>query len=288
MLSAVEETIGEQGTSDFTPTAYFAALLALLPQSISQTSILDPILASSAVYLLDIITPFCPFPLLKSKFAQIVVHLAPALTNPDADAPLLKAGIGCLESLLLAQDGAAWAVPQKDVGPRRALAGLLNLGIDDRPKVRKRAQEAVIKVLNNPPPSPSLNHPAAEMCAVTVLRSVVDLATASTTSSKGQHDPRLIHAIQLIHAVAKGGWPSTKLEGLVEALLNISRSNNEFLTMAVFDVFEAIFKDGLTEVAGAKLPRIIDVCCPSRFHNMPHHSCHLFDIVSVFIFWGIS
>lgn len=263
VLSAVEETLGEQGTSEFTPTAYFAALLALLPQSISQTNILDSTIASPILYLLDIITPFCPSPLLQSKFNQIVVHLAPAFTNPDAGAPLLKAGIGCLESLLLSQDGTAWAVPQKDVSPRRALAGLLNLGVDDRPKVRKRAQEAITKVLKNPPPSPSLNHPAAEMCAVTVLRSVVDLAAAGTTSSKGQHDPRLIHAIQLMHAVSKGGWPSTKIESLVEALLNISRSNNEFLTMAVFDVFETIFKDGLTEIKSAKLSRVIDVCCPS-------------------------
>lgn len=190
---------------------------------------------------------------------------------------------------MLAQDGAAWAIPQKDVGPRRALAGLLNLGVDDRPKVRKRAQEAVTKVLRNPPPSPSLNHPAAEMCAVMVLRSMVDLASVSTTSSKGQYDPRLIHAIQLIHAVAKGGWPSTKIESLVEALLNISRSNNEFLTMAVFDIFEAIFKDGLTEITSAKLPRVIDVCCPSGFlPYMPFRSCHLFDIVSVFIYWEIG
>ena len=186
------------------------------------------------------------------------MHLAPALTNPEAEAPLLRAAIGCLESLLLAQDGPAWATPQKDVGPRRALAGLLNLGVDDRPKVRKRAQEAVTKVLSTAPPSPSLDHPAAEMCAVAVLGSVVDLARKATGA---QHDPRLIHAIQLMHAVAvAGGWPSAKIEGLVEVLLNICRSSNEFLTMAAFNVFEAIFESVMDEVASAKLPRIIEVC----------------------------
>lgn len=143
------------------------------------------------------------------------------------------------------------------MGPRRALAGLLNLGVDDRPKVRKRAQEAVTKVLKTAPPSPSLDHPAAEMCAIAVLGSVVDLSKKATS---GQHDPRLIHAIQLMHAVAAGGgWPSSKVEGLVEVLLNISRSSNEFLTMAAFNVFEAIFESLLDEVASAKLPRIIEV-----------------------------
>ena len=209
------------------------------------------------VYLLDLVTPFCPAPILRSKFTQILVHLAPALTNPEAEAPLLRAAIGCLESLLIAQDGPAWVVPQKDVGPRRALAGLLNLGVDDRPKVRKRAQEAVTSVLKAAPPSPSLDHPAAEMCAVAVLGSVVDLARKATG---GQHDTRLIHAIQLMHAVAAaGGWPSAKIEGLVEVLLNISRSSNEFLTMAAFNVFEAIFESVTDEVTSAKLPRIIEV-----------------------------
>lgn len=209
------------------------------------------------VYLLDLITPYCPTPLLRSKFIQILVHLAPALTNSEAEAPLLRAAIGCLESLLLAQDGPTWAIPQKDIGPRRALAGLLNLGVDDRPKVRKRAQEAVTKVLKTAPPSPSLDHPAAEMCAIAVLGSVVDL---SKRAPGAQHDSRLIHGIQLVHAVAAaGGWPSSKIESLVEVLLNISRGNNEFLTMAAFNVFEAIFETVLDEVTSAKLPRIIEV-----------------------------
>lgn len=122
--------------------------------------------------------------------------------------------------------------------------------------MRKRAQEAVTKVLKTPPPSPSLGHPAAEMCAVAVLGSVVDLTRKAT----GVHDSRLIHAIQLMHAVATAGeWPNAKIEGLVEVLLNISRSSNEFLTMAAFNVFEAVFESVVDEVTSAKLPRIIEV-----------------------------
>ena len=259
VLSAVEDTLREQGATEFTPTAYFVALLSLLPQSISPTKIVDQALAASIVYLLDLVTPFCPPALLRSKFVQILVNLAPALTNSEAEAPLLRPSIGCLESLLLAQDSPAWAVPQKDIGARRALAGLLNLGLDDRPKVRKRAQEAIAKVLKTPPLSPSLDHPAIEMCAVATLGYVVDMVK-NGNQKHGQHDPRLIHAIQLVHAVsAGGGWPSSKIEGLVEVLLNISRSSNEFLTMAAFNVFEAIFASVMDEATGAKLPRIIDV-----------------------------
>ncbi|KAF8475788.1 armadillo-type protein [Kalaharituber pfeilii] len=264
VLSAVEETLRDQGATEFTPTAYFAALLSLLPQSLSTTDIVDKDLAASIVYLLDLVTPHCPEPLLRAKFTQILINIAPALTNTDAEAPLLRPSIGCLESLLLAQDSAAWSIPQNDVGPRRALAGLLNLGLDDRPKVRKRAQEAVTKVLKTPPPSPSLDHPASENCAVATLQSVIDLAKNKNQKS-GQHDPRLIHSIQLVHAVAAaGGWPSSKIEPLVNVLLNICRLSNEFLTMAAFNVFEAIFASVTDEATSAKLPRIIEAISELR------------------------
>jgi len=266
VLSAVEDILREQET-EFTPTAYFAALLSLLQQATSTSAVLNKDLAASTVYLLDLVTPFAPPPLLRSKFPQILSHLVPALTANDADAPLLRSSIGCLESLLIAQDGPAWAVPQRDIGPRRALAGLLNLGLENRPKVRKRAHEAITKVLKNSPPSPSLDHPAAEMCATITLQSVADLAIASEEQRKksGEHDPRVIHSLQLIKAVAgAGGWPSQKVEGLCEVLLGVSKSTNEYITMAAFGVFEEMFANLANGMASAKLPRVIEVISELR------------------------
>ena len=266
VLSAVEDILREQKT-EFTPTAYFAALLSLLQQATSTSAVLNKDLAASTVYLLDLITPFAPPPLLRSKFPQILSHLVPALTANDADAPLLRSSIGCLESLLVAQDGPAWAIPQRDIGPRRALAGLLNLGLENRPKVRKRAHEAITKVLKNSPPSPSLDHPAAEMCATITLQSVADLAIASEEQRKksGEHDPRVIHSLQLIKAVAgAGGWPSKKVEGLCEVLLGVSKSTNEYIMMAAFGVFEEMFSGLVNGVASAKLPRVIEVISELR------------------------
>ncbi|MDA4133939.1 MAG: hypothetical protein OK454_12580, partial [Thaumarchaeota archaeon] len=159
MLQAVETTLKEQH-AEATPTGYFAALLALLNQCLADGSVKKD-LATSVVYLLDVVTPFTPPPLLRAKFTQILSLLAPVLLQADADAPLLRPSIGCLESLLLAQDAAAWELSAAQIGPRRAVAGLLSISLDPRPKVRKRAQEALNKVLQNPPPSPSLDHPAA-------------------------------------------------------------------------------------------------------------------------------
>ncbi|KAF2470694.1 NUC173-domain-containing protein [Lindgomyces ingoldianus] len=267
VLSAIEDTLREQ-KSDFTPTAYFAALLSLLSHQISPKGIANKDTAAAVIYLLDLVTPHVPAPLLRSKFSEILASLAPALTHSDADAPLLKPSIGCLESLLTIQDARAWDLPQTQIGPRRAVAGLLNIAVDHRPKVRKRAQDALATVLKNPPPSPSLDHPAADMCAEAALRMLKDNAekAGNTKKHKGHKDaqrnePDLMHSLQLIKTVAtaSGGWPSRKIDVLCELLLNISKSTNEYLTTAAFDIFEIIFAGMADEVSSVKLPRLLEV-----------------------------
>lgn len=267
VLSAVEDTLRDQ-KADFSPTAYFAALLALLSQSFSPTEgIINKDLATSVVYLLDITSPYVPEPLLRSKFSQILSSLAPALSLPDVEAPLLRPSIGCLESLLIAQDGAAWNLPHTQVGPRRAIAGLLSLSVDHRPKVRKRAQEALVKVLKHPPPSPSIDHPAADMCAQTAMKTLSDSITAATKQRKGRrdqnrenHDPLVIHSLHLVKTIASasGGWPSKQIESLCESLMSASRSSNEYITMGAFEVFEVIFSSLADDFSSAKLPRLLD------------------------------
>lgn len=270
VLSAVEDTLKDQKYGS-TPTAYFAALLALLSQSVSPSNgIVNKELATSVVYLLDIIAPHVPAPLLRSKFSQILTSLAPVLTHNDIEAPLIRSSVGCLEALLVAQDNPAWALPQTQVSPRRAIAGLLVLSSDHRPKVRKRAQDAVTHVLKNPPPSPSLDHPAADMCAETALRSVNDLTASGKKKGKGhrqeEHQPGLMHALQLVKTIASasGGWPSKKIEPLCEVLMNISRSNNEYLTMSAFEIFEVMFAGMADEISSPKLPKLLEAISELR------------------------
>ncbi|KAF3766014.1 NUC173-domain-containing protein [Cryphonectria parasitica EP155] len=271
ILQAVEATLKEQ-KSEPTPTAYFAALLALLDKT-SSSGQSKKDLTIAIVYLLDVVTPFAPQPLLRARFTQILQLLAPVISQPEADAPLLRPSIGCLESLLLAQNSASWGLSVTQMGPRSAVSGLLNLSLDPRPKVRKRAQEALKKVLKNPPPTPSLDHPAADMCAEAAMASLTELAENATQSRKEKrstdpvHDPNMMHALQLIKAVAagSGGWPSKKIESLCELLISIARTGNEHMTMAIFEIFEMIFEGMVAdEVASAKLPRLLEIISDLR------------------------
>ncbi|KAL8649023.1 MAG: hypothetical protein Q9210_004649, partial [Variospora velana] len=250
VLSAVEDTLKDQN-HDTTPTAYFAALLALLSQSIvPPDNIVNKDLASSVVYLLALIISHVPAALLRSKFPQILASLGPTLTNQDVEAPFLP-----------------WALSQTQISPRRAVTGLLALASDHRPKVRKRAQDAIAQVLRHPPPSPALDHPVADMCAETALNTLSDtLAASSMKKRKGkdyaqeQHQPGLIHALQLVKTVASasGGWPSKKIEPLCEVLLGVSRSNNEYLAMAALEVFEIMFTGMAHQFSSSKLPRLME------------------------------
>ncbi|KAI4125060.1 MAG: hypothetical protein LQ338_004482 [Usnochroma carphineum] len=267
VLSAVEDTLKDQN-HNVTPTAYFAALLALLSQSIvPPDGLVNKDLATSVVYLLDLVTSHVPAALLRSKLSLILTSLGPTLTSQDVEAPLLRSSIGCLESLLLAQDSSAWALSQTQISPRRAVAGLLALASDHRPKVRRRAQDAITQILKHPPPSPSLDHPVADTCAETALRTLSDILDSSGWRGKTikdhaqeQRQPGLMHALQLVKTVASAseGWPSKKIEPLCQVLMDVSRSNNEYLTLAAFEVFEIIFTGMADHFSSSKLPRLME------------------------------
>ncbi|CAK7237651.1 pre-rRNA processing protein [Sporothrix bragantina] len=271
ILKAVEATLEEQ-KEEATPTTYFAALIALLSQSVGQDASKKN-LDTSIIYLLDLVTPYTPHGLLRAKFMQILSALAPVLMQQDADAPLLRPCIGCLESLLLAQHSAAWELPPTQISPRRAVAGLLNLSVDPRPKVRKRALEALRKVLDAPPPGPTLDHPASGMCAETAMAGLKDLAQKATEARKDKrrdaqaaNDPSLFRALQLVRSVAASstGWPGKKIEPLCELLLEIARSGNDHMSVAVLEVFEMIFQGMSDEVATSKLGRLLDIISELR------------------------
>lgn len=243
ILETVDEGL-EQTSQETTAAAYFVSFLSLLDQNETLNSV---------VYLLDLVCPFVSENLLKGKFQPIVQRLAPLLDVKE-DAALTKSTLGVLQSLLKAQDAQTWSISQVQMGPKRVMTGLMAIGTDPRPKVRRRAQEAISAVLLQKLP-PRLEHPASELCAELVL--------SALNSQMAQYNPRkgdnaaLIHTLQLSKAVAKAGqWPLSQTEALVMLLLQLCKSTDQYLVVAAFDVFESLChniktSDRLTTVISA-------------------------------------
>lgn len=262
ILSAVEENIDEQ-KNERTAVAYFVSFLALLEQSVTDERIKDAKVAGAAAYFLDLVLPFTPAPLLKQKFGQILTRLAPVLTSADAEAALVRSSVGSLESLLLAQDNQQWA-SSGNVSPRRALIGMLELSFDPRPKVRKRAQEAVNKILANPPPSPSPVHIAANLCGELSLKRLVSLIEEAPKSKKHSNNKEsvsaIIHALQLISAITSANsWPPSQVEALCDVLLDVSRTSDQYLVGAAFSAFDGLFSSMSNDIDVEKFTRVLDI-----------------------------
>lgn len=261
ILDAVDENIDEQ-KGDKNAVGYFVSFLLVLGQAVDDERIVDQLLAALAAYFLDLVLPHTPPTLLKAKFQEILIKLAPALSNPDAEAPLVRLVLGALESLLLAQDHKQWTATLALTLPKRALVGLLEMLFDPRPKVRKRAQEAVHKVLTNPPPLPLPVHVAAPVACDISLTKLAQLL-AETKNHKGglkELNAQLIHCLQLIASITgANAWPLTKVPELCDVLLEILKTLDQYLVLAAFSAFEGLFQLMTSDVDVDKLTTLLDV-----------------------------
>ncbi|RLV92488.1 Ribosomal RNA-processing protein 12 [Spathaspora sp. JA1] len=262
ILSAVEENIEEQ-KNDKTPVSYFVSFLSLLDQCIQDDQIVDDNLATTTAYFLDLVFPFTPKALLKAKFNQILAKLAQPLTHPDAQAPLVRSTIGALESLLLAQDQPQWTSTSA-ISPKRAFLGLVELSFDPRPKVRRRAQEAVNKILSNPPASPSPIHIGAQLAADVSLRKLKELLHQFKSQKKKESNKELnsaiIHCLQLITSItSSNSWPPAQIETLCDVLLEISKTSDQFLVSSAFGAFEGLFKSMTNTIDVDKFANVLNI-----------------------------
>ncbi|KAJ2084177.1 pre-rRNA processing protein [Coemansia sp. RSA 988] len=229
MLLAVEETIKEQ-RMDADPGSYFAALLTLLEQQAGAGG--SQSVAGAVIYLLSVILPHVSQAMLRAKFTTMMAVLSQSLDLGSAEAALLRSVISCLETVLLAQDASSWRQPIAQA----TFGSLLQLSTDSKPKIRKRAQEAVSSLLCKPPP-PTAIHPAAP----TASRFVLDVLSNAKTDSQAA-----LHTLQLVKQTEMT-WPADALGEMCAALIQISRLNTPFLGILSFQAMETIFSNaGMT------------------------------------------
>lgn len=189
LLRALESTFTEQNTQR-TSTAYFAALLTTLDGTLQTSRAAGPTFGDGDVlpaelYLLSLVTPFVPPPVIRSNLGTIINLTAPLFAALVPHAPPLRSQLALYDALFRALERAQLDTP----GLRQTFESILHLCLDPRPKVRKRAAELVKDVLSSPPP-PLLRHPYADRVAAWVKVSLYEAATGLVKfkGKKADHD----------------------------------------------------------------------------------------------------
>ena len=164
LLKAIETTFAEQKTKR-TPAAYFASLLTTLESTVqaqksSEYLLGDADMLPAELYLLSLVIPCVPFPIIRTNLHTILSTISPLWVALKSFAPPLRSQITILESVIIAVEG-----PQLEtLALRQSFASILDLCADQRPKVRKKATEVVRNILSSPP-SPYIHHPYCERAA---------------------------------------------------------------------------------------------------------------------------
>ena len=291
ILTSVEENIEGYASNDITKNIvqYIIAFMTLLDQSMNQKAhaINDLQLATSATYLLDIIFHYTPKTLLRSKFTEVLTKVAPCITDPKSESLLIRSAIGVLEALLLAQDAQAWNNTNNlSVTPKRGLQGLLELCIDARPKIRKRAQESVTQILLNPPAAPTAEHVAAHFIADFTLKQLTQVINEFNSLSnkklkvesvKEEINGKITRVTKLVNTiVSTGQWPSSMIEPLCDYLLEVTKSSDQYLVSGAFQCFENLFNSmaqlsTTTGLAENKYVKVLDTIFTLKPSNSDTH-----------------
>ena len=217
LLHALESTLTETH-ADRTPTAYFAALITILDGTLQKkdTALGDGDVLPAALYLLALVASFVPRPVIQSNLSTLLSLTAPLFPSLSAHAPPLRSQLTVYTSIFHALDRSQLDTP----AVRQSFATVLQLCLDPRPKVRKRAVDLVNDVLSNPP-SPLLRHPYAERIAEWMQNSLHQASSGVLPKSKSATKEFSVdNAIRLL-ALLRPVLPNLPLD-----VSNISQCSN--------------------------------------------------------------
>ncbi|ORY01799.1 NUC173-domain-containing protein [Basidiobolus meristosporus CBS 931.73] len=224
-LLSVEKELKEKSI-ELSPAAYFTSLLNLLEDQKDTEG--DNENRTAIIYLLSIVFPHIPQDILKKEYSRALKTLVSTIEEHKESAPIARAVIACLESLLAAQDSAAW----KKLPTKNTFNSLLQLCLDGRPKVRRRAHEAIHKIISSSPTA-NFQHPAA----FSVAKFCIKVLKESSQSEPGSAH----HILALVKPIISI-WPAEELESLCETLFELPKLGNDYLTVTVLEVLQNLFK----------------------------------------------
>ncbi|KAG4305432.1 hypothetical protein PORY_000988 [Pneumocystis oryctolagi] len=257
VLLAIEDTLHNENVEG-NVVAYFGSLLSLLEKSLLDIN--NKGLLYSILYLLNLVIPFTNKSLLRIKYDKISILLGKVFANSELDTSILRLSISCLQHFLIIQENSTWTNPNNNI--KSLFSCLVILGIDSRPKVRKKAHDAIGKILSHPPPSPLIIHPILDFVSKEILniskRAIFEFKENTKHKNKTFDHSKTIHTFQLLKVIVNtGGWPSSKIEQLCDILMEVSETKDYYLIAIAFEVFQIIFKK--LEFVSEKLRGILDL-----------------------------
>ncbi|KAJ4483189.1 armadillo-type protein [Lentinula aciculospora] len=243
LLAAFETTFKEQKTEP-SPTAYFAALLTTLDGTVQrkEISLNDGDILPAELYLLALVAPFVPSPVIRTNLSNILAFTAPLFPSLLDHAPALRSQLSLYQFVLVSLDRPQLETP----GIRQAFASILQLSVDPRPKVRKKATEVVKNVLCKPP-SPSLVHPYAERVAEWSRSALMEVNKNVLSKSKGDSEgENAIHLLAFLKPTISKFPPSViviclTLSALTGLLLNLPRLGNPYISQTSYAILSDLF-----------------------------------------------
>ncbi|EJD03307.1 NUC173-domain-containing protein [Fomitiporia mediterranea MF3/22] len=256
LLTALEETFKEQN-AERTPAAYFAGLLTTLESTVQkekETNYLlgDGDLLPAELYLLALIGPFVPAPVIRASLSNLLSLTSPLWTPLNPHAPPLRSQLTWYNAVLRALD----RTQLETQAVRQTFATILQLCLDPRPKVRKRAADIVRDVLASPP-SPLLRHPYSERVGEWSINALSEVNSLKQKGKKNANTDDVvnaaIHLLAFIRPVLPY-LPSSSLPAITTSLLSLPRLGNPFLSQSAYGVLS----DLLSIPDDPDMPRNID------------------------------
>ncbi|KAJ3505143.1 hypothetical protein NLJ89_g7567 [Agrocybe chaxingu] len=242
LLIVLESTFKEQH-AETTPTAYFAAILTTLDGTIQKKdiSLEDSAILPAELYLLALVAPFTPAPVIRSNLNTLLSLTAPLFPALSQYAPALRSQLSLYYAIFQVLDRSQLEVQ----GVRQTFASILQLCADPRPKVRKKAADVVKDLLANPP-TPLMRHPYAERVAEWVKSALAEVSSSPFARGKGAKNSANPGAEVGIHILAFlrpliTHLPPDSLPSITTLLLTLPRLGNTYLSQSSYSVMSDIF-----------------------------------------------
>jgi ribosomal RNA-processing protein 12 len=255
LLHALEATFREQNT-ERTPTAYFAALLTSIDGTLAKndTNLGDGDVLPAEIYLLALVIPFVSPSVIRANLHTILSLTAPLFPTLMAYAPPLRSQLTIYSTIFLSLDRSQLETQ----GIRQSFASILQLCLDPRPKVRKKACGVVWDVLAAPPP-PMARHPYADQVAEWIQSALGDRVIGNAPRSKSSGKVKdmssatdaALHILFFLRPVLRNLPPSVstinstftpmthwsqELPFIAEMLLTLPCLGNPYLSQSTYNV----------------------------------------------------